>query len=62
MGVGYLAQEASVFRRLSVEDNLRAVLEMTRISEEYQAERVESLIRSSACRRSARARHPAFGR
>ena len=29
MGVGYLAQEASVFRRLSVEDNIRAVLEMT---------------------------------
>ena len=44
MGVGYLAQEASVFRRLSVEDNIRAVLEMTRFSKEYQAERVESLI------------------
>ncbi len=44
MGVGYLAQEASVFRRLSVEDNLRAVLEMTEYSKEYQAERVESLI------------------
>ena len=34
MGVGYLAQEASVFRRLSVEDNLRAVLEMTEYSKE----------------------------
>ena len=44
MGVGYLAQEASFFRRLSVEDNLRAVLEMTEYSKEYQAERVESLI------------------
>ena len=44
MGVSYLAQEASVFRRLSVEDNLRAVLEMTEYSKEYQAERVESLI------------------
>ena len=44
MGVGYLAQEASVFRRLSVEDNIRAVLEMTRFSKEYQTERVESLI------------------
>ena len=42
MGVGYLAQEASVFRRLSVEDNIRAVLEMTRFSKEYQAERVEA--------------------
>jgi len=44
LGVGYLAQEASVFRRLSVEDNIRAVLEMTDYSKEYQAERVESLI------------------
>ena len=45
MGVGYLAQEASVFRRLSVEDNIRAVLEMTDFSKEYQAERVEALIK-----------------
>lgn len=44
MGVGYLAQEASVFRRLSVEDNIRAVLEMTDLSKEAQAERVEALI------------------
>ena len=44
LGVGYLAQEASVFRRLSVEDNIRAVLEMTDFSKEYQNERVESLI------------------
>lgn len=44
LGVGYLAQEASVFRRLSVEDNIRAVLEMTSYSKEYQAERVEALI------------------
>lgn len=44
MGVGYLAQEASVFRRLSVEDNLRAVLEMTNYSRKYQRERVEQLI------------------
>ena len=42
--MGYLAQEASVFRRLSVEDNIRAVLEMTDFSKEYQTERVESLI------------------
>lgn len=44
MGVGYLAQEASVFRRLTVEDNLRAVLEMTDYSRKYQRERVEQLI------------------
>ena len=44
MGVGYLAQEASVFRRLSVEDNIKAVLEMTDYSKEYQRERVEALI------------------
>ena len=44
MGVGYLAQEASVFRNLSVEDNIRGVLEMTSFSKEYQRDRVESLI------------------
>ncbi len=44
MGVGYLAQEASVFRRLSVEDNIRAVLEMTDFTPEYQHERLEALI------------------
>ena len=44
MGVGYLAQEASVFRRLTVEDNIRAVLEMTSYSRKYQKERVEQLI------------------
>ncbi|MDD4385887.1 MAG: LPS export ABC transporter ATP-binding protein [Bacteroidales bacterium] len=43
-GIGYLAQEASVFRKLSVEDNLKAVLEMTKFSKEYQKEKVESLI------------------
>ena len=36
LGVGYLAQEASVFRRLSVEDNIRAVLEMTKMTKEEQ--------------------------
>lgn len=44
LGVGYLAQEASVFRRLTVEDNIRSVLEMTDYSKEYQAERLENLI------------------
>jgi lipopolysaccharide export system ATP-binding protein len=43
-GIGYLAQEASVFRRLSVEDNIRAVLEMTDLSKEEQRFRVESLL------------------
>lgn len=43
-GIGYLAQEASVFRQLSVEDNLIAVLEMTRFSKEYQREKVETLL------------------
>ena len=38
LGVGYLAQEASVFRRLSGEDNIRAVLEMTKMTKEEQKE------------------------
>lgn len=43
-GIGYLAQEASVFRKLSVEDNIRAVLEFTRFSKAEQKDRLESLI------------------
>ncbi len=43
-GIGYLAQEASVFRKLSVEDNIRAVLQMTDTTREYQQEKLESLI------------------
>lgn len=43
-GIGYLAQEPSVFRKLSVENNIRAVLEMTDTSKEYQREKLESLI------------------
>jgi lipopolysaccharide export system ATP-binding protein len=43
-GIGYLAQEASVFRNLSVEDNLRAVLELSGFSRDEQAARVESLL------------------
>ena len=43
-GIGYLAQEASVFRKLSIEDNLRAVLEMTDYTKEHQKEKLESLI------------------
>ncbi len=44
LGIGYLAQEASVFRGLSVEDNLKAVLEFTKFSKEQQKERLESLL------------------
>ncbi len=43
-GIGYLAQEASVFRKLTVEDNLKAVLEMSDMPKEQQKERVESLL------------------
>lgn len=43
-GVGYLAQEASVFRRLSVEDNILAVLQMTKMSKEEQRERLEEML------------------
>lgn len=45
IGIGYLPQEASVFRTLSVENNIRAVLEMTNTSKEYQREKLESLIK-----------------
>jgi len=44
LGVGYLPQEASVFRKLSIEDNLRAVLEMTKLTKAEQAHKVESLL------------------
>ncbi|PKP40166.1 MAG: LPS export ABC transporter ATP-binding protein, partial [Bacteroidetes bacterium HGW-Bacteroidetes-13] len=43
-GIGYLAQEASVFRKLSVEDNIRSVLQLTKLSKEEQEQKVESLI------------------
>lgn len=43
-GLGYLAQEASIFRTLSVEDNIKAVLEMTNLSKAEQAEKLESLM------------------
>ncbi len=44
MGVGYLAQEASVFRKMSVEDNISAVLEMTDFSSEEQTAKLETLL------------------
>lgn len=43
-GIGYLAQDASVFRKLTVEDNIRAVLQLTKTSKEYQRDKLESLI------------------
>ena len=44
LGIGYLAQEASIFRKMTVEDNIRAVLEMTDRPKDYQQEKTESLI------------------
>ena len=44
-GIGYLPQEASVFRKMSVEDNIMSVLEMTKLSREQRIEKMESLIR-----------------
>tara|TARA_B110000211_G_scaffold190582_1_gene217118 strand:- start:512 stop:1261 length:750 start_codon:yes stop_codon:yes gene_type:complete len=43
-GIGYLAQEASVFRKLSVEDNIKAVLEMTQLSKIEQKDKLEELL------------------
>ena len=43
-GIGYLAQDASVFRKLTVEDNIRAVLQLTPTTKEYQRDKLESLI------------------
>ncbi len=44
LGIGYLAQEASVFRQLSVEDNIRAVMQFTKMSKTEQNEKLESLL------------------
>ena len=44
MGIGYLPQEVSVFRKLSVEDNIAAILEMTNLSKEEQKIKLEGLI------------------
>ncbi len=44
LGIGYLPQEASVFRKMSVEDNIMSVLEMTNFTKEYQAQKLEQLI------------------
>ena len=44
LGIGYLAQEASIFRGMSVEDNIRSILEMSKFSKEYQHDKLESLL------------------
>jgi lipopolysaccharide export system ATP-binding protein len=44
LGIGYLPQEASVFRKLSVEDNIKAVLEMTRLTKKEQSIKLEELL------------------
>jgi len=44
LGVGYLAQEASVFRNMSVEDNIMSVMEMAGFEKEYREERLENLL------------------
>ncbi len=44
LGIGYLPQEASVFRKLSIEDNLKAVLELTKLSKSDQKDRLEQLL------------------
>jgi|TARA_B100000795_G_C22786826_1_gene435031 lipopolysaccharide export system ATP-binding protein len=44
LGIGYLPQEVSVFRKLTVEDNLKAILEMTKLSKTEQSERLETLL------------------
>ncbi len=44
MGLGYLPQEASVFRKLSVEDNIKAILEMTKLDKHQQKDKLESLL------------------
>jgi len=43
-GIGYLAQEASVFRKMTVEDNIKSVLEMTKFTKEEQKHKLETLI------------------
>ena len=55
-GIGYLPQEVSVFRKMSVEDNIMAVLEMTGKPREYQLQKLESLISEFRLQKCARTR------
>ena len=56
MGIGYLAQEASVFRKLSVEDNIKAVLEMTALDKTAQRNRLETLLEEFGLQRIRKSR------
>jgi lipopolysaccharide export system ATP-binding protein len=51
LGIGYLAQEASVFRKLTVEDNISAILEMTDMPKEEQKEKLETLLNEFSLQR-----------
>src|SRR5471030_3452129 len=61
-GIGYLAQEASVFRKLSVEDNIKSVLEMGKMSKEKQQEKLEQLIDEFSLHKVRRNRGDQIGR
>jgi len=52
-GIGYLAQEASIFRKLSVEDNIKAVLEMGTMPKDRQKDKLEELIDEFSCTKCA---------
>ena len=56
LGIGYLAQEASVFRKLSVEDNIKAVLEMTEMSKADQSKKLEALLEEFGLNRIRKSR------
>ena len=56
MGIGYLAQEASIFRKLSVEDNIKAVLEMTALDKTTQRNRLETLLEEFGLQRIRKSR------
>ena len=56
LGISYLAQEASIFRKLTVRENIMAILETTKLSRAEQKNRYEELIREFHIGRSARAR------
>ncbi|PIV59253.1 MAG: LPS export ABC transporter ATP-binding protein, partial [Bacteroidetes bacterium CG02_land_8_20_14_3_00_31_25] len=51
MGIGYLSQEASVFRQMSVEDNIRSILELSKFSKNEQKEKLESLLEEFGLKR-----------